>query len=100
MPAAAVHVAESAVADLEDLRGSYEAQGVREVGDRLIDEIFQSIEALADHPDMGRIVPEFEQQFLREIILPPFRVVYRRDVGHVRIVRIWRSERLLALPST
>jgi len=95
---AAVHFAESAVADLEDLRAWYEAQGVREVGDRLIDEIFQSIEALADHPDMGRIVPEFEQRFLREIILPNFRLVYRRDERHFWIVRIWRSERLLALP--
>lgn len=99
MPTAAVHFAESAVADLEELRAWYEAQGVREVGDRVIDEIFQSIKGLADHPDMGRVVPEFGQRFLREIILPPFRIVYRRDEGHVRIVRIWRSERLLALPA-
>ena len=47
---------------------------------------------------MGRIVPEFEQPFLRELIHPPFRIVYRRDPKHVRIVRAWRSERLLVLP--
>ena len=47
---------------------------------------------------MGRIVPAFEQLFLRELIRPPFRIVYRRDPKHVRVVRVWRSERLLELP--
>ena len=48
-------------------------------------------------PDMGRIVPEFGPQFLRELIHPPFRIVYRREPKYVRIVRIRRSERLLRL---
>ncbi len=47
---------------------------------------------------MGRVVPEFDQLFLREFIHPPFRIVYRRDTLRVRIVRIWRSELLLHLP--
>ncbi|MDJ0891444.1 MAG: type II toxin-antitoxin system RelE/ParE family toxin, partial [Gammaproteobacteria bacterium] len=32
---------------------------------------------------------------LRELIRPPFRIVYRRDPKHVRVVRVWRSERPL-----
>jgi plasmid stabilization system protein ParE len=51
-----------------------------------------------DHPLSGRIVPEFNVEHLREIIHPPFRIVYRFDRKRVRIVRIWRSERLLKLP--
>jgi hypothetical protein len=47
---------------------------------------------------MGRVVPEFGLEYLRELIHPPFRIVYRRDIKRVRIVRIWRSERLLKLP--
>ena len=47
-----------------------------------------------------RVVPEFDQPFLRELIHPPFRVVYRRDSRHVRIVRVWRSERELHLPTS
>ena len=76
----------------------YAEQGVPDVGERLLSEIMASIEALADHPDIGRIVPEFDQPFLRELIRPPFRIVYRRDPKHVRIVRLWRSERLLEVP--
>ena len=91
----ALRFAESARADLESIRDWYVEKDVPEVGERLIGEIVASIEALADHPDMGRIVPEFDQPFLRELIRPPFRIVYRRDPKHVRVVRIWRSERPL-----
>jgi plasmid stabilization system protein ParE len=98
MPRVAIRFADSALVDLESLRSWYAEQQVPEIGERLLREIIESIEALAAHPDMGRIVPEFEQPFLRELIRPPFRIVYRRDLEHVRIVRVWRSERLLKLP--
>ena len=90
--------AESALRDLEDVKAWYAEQGVPGVGMRLVEEVFQRVQALADHPDMGRMVPEFDQPFLRELIHPPFHIVYRRDPRRVRIVRIWRSERLLLLP--
>ncbi|MDH3772014.1 MAG: type II toxin-antitoxin system RelE/ParE family toxin [Nitrospirota bacterium] len=89
---------ESALRDLEEVRIWYMEQGVPDVGTRLVAEVFQRVQALADHPDMGRVVPEFDQPFLRELIHPPFRVVYRRDPQRVRIVRVWRSERRLHLP--
>lgn len=90
--------AESALRDLEEVRTWYTEQGVPEVGARLVEEVLQRIQALADYPDMGRMVPEFDQPFLRELIHPPFRIVYRHDPQRVRIVRVWRSERLLHLP--
>jgi plasmid stabilization system protein ParE len=98
MAKVAIRIAESALADLEELRAWYTEQGVPDVGERLIDEIVAGVEALADYPDMGRIVPEFDHPSLRELIRPPIRVVYRRDPKHVRIVRVWRSERLLEVP--
>jgi plasmid stabilization system protein ParE len=98
MAKVAIGFAESALTDLESIRAWYAEQGVPDVGERLIGEIVASIEALADHPDMGRVVPEFDQSFLRELIRPPFRIVYRRDPKHVRVVRVWRSERLLDAP--
>ena len=48
---------------------------------------------------MGRVVPEFDQPFLRELIHPPFRIVYRREPERIRVVWVWRSERLLQLPT-
>ena len=98
MSSVAIRFAESAIADLDSIRAWYAEQGVPEVGDRLIEDIVSRIGVLRDHPEMGRIVPEFDQPFLRELVHPPFRIVYRRDPKHVRIVRVWRSERLLELP--
>ena len=98
MPAITIRFAESAVADLEEIKRWYAEQDVPDGGDRLISEIFERVETLRDHPDIGRVVPEFDQPSLRELIHAPFRIVYRREPKHVRIVRVWRSERLLQLP--
>jgi plasmid stabilization system protein ParE len=94
----AVRFAESAVRDLQQLQAWYRDQGVPGAGQRIVTEILQRIDALPSHPDSGRIVPEFGQPFLRELIHTPFRIVYRREPDRVRIVRVWRSERLLKLP--
>ena len=90
--------AASAVRDLTDIREWYAEQHVPEVGERLLGEVLAQVERLADFPESGRMVPEFGVAHLREIIHPPFRIVYRLDDLRVRIVRVWRSERLLKLP--
>lgn len=88
----------SAVEDLEDIRGWYSDQQVPEAGERLVGEVLNLVERLTDFPESGRIVPEFGVVHLREIIHPPFRIVYRLDHFQVRIVRVWRSERLFKMP--
>ena len=85
----------SAVSDLEDVLEFYNEQKVPHVGERLVQKIFQDIELLSEQPDIGRIVPEFDLKYLKELIRPPFRIVYRRDTDKIRIIRVWRSERLL-----
>ena len=86
------------MADLEAVRAWYAEQAVPEVGERIMRDLLRHIERLREHPEMGRIVPEFGEPRLRELIHPPFRTVYRRDPRQVRIVRVWRSERQLKLP--
>lgn len=93
-----VRLVVSALADLAEIRRHYASEGVPDIGDRLVTEIIRHIERLADHPDIGRIVPEFETAALRELIHPPFRIVYWRETSRIEIVRVWRSERQLRLP--
>jgi len=90
--------ADSSVKDLEEIRAWYADQQVPDVGEQLLREVVSHIERLADFPESGRIVPEFGVVHLREIIHPPFRIAYRLDKTRLRIVRVWRSERLLKLP--
>lgn len=96
---ARITFAASAVADLEAIRAWYVAQQVPEVGERVLREIIAHVERLADFPDCGPVVPEFGLVQLREIIHPPFRIVYRHSEDRVRVVRVWRSERELGLPT-
>lgn len=93
-----VTLAASAVSDLDEVLEYDRDQGVTDVGQRLVSDILQAIDRLRAFPDSGRIVPEFDVAVLREVINPPFRIVYRRDADRVRVVRVWRSERLLELP--
>lgn len=93
-----ISFAASALDDLEGIVDYYKEQAAPRVGQRLVSEVLADIELLASQPEMGCVVPEFEQDFLRELIRPPFRIVYRYDSNRIRVVRIWRSERLLVLP--
>jgi len=97
MPRVVISFAASALRDLEAIKDWYAGQGVPDIGERFVAEVFQRVATLVDHPDIGRVVPEFGPSFLRELIHPPFRIVYRHDAKRVRIVRVWRSERLLHL---
>jgi len=80
------------------MRTWYAEQHAPDVGERLLSEVVSQVERLADYPESGRVVPEFGLAQLREIVHPPFRIVYRLDDDRVRVVRVWRSERLLTLP--
>lgn len=90
--------AASAIRDLDDMQAYYSGEGAPDAGKKLVAEIISTVERLSAHPLSGRVVPEFNVEHLREIIYPPFRIVYRHDKNRVRIVRIWRSERLLRMP--
>jgi len=90
--------AASAVRDLEEIRSWCGDQQVPTVGENLLVEILAQVERLADFPESGRTVPEFGVANLREMIRAPFRIVYRLDQSRVRVVRVWRGERLLKMP--
>jgi toxin ParE1/3/4 len=58
-------------------------------------ELISETDRLQDFPDIGRVVPEYQNDRLREIIFRPYRIVYR--VNHKRklceIARVWNSAR-------
>ena len=94
-----VGLAKSAEDDLRDILAWYSSQQVPEVGARMVVAIIEHVERLAAFPDSGRVVPEFETPWLREVQLPPYRIVYRREDAMVTVVRVQRSERLMS-PTT
>ena len=94
-PKVRVDFSHSARQDLVDILEWYASQDVPEAGRRLVARVIDRTEQLGAFPDSGRMVPEFETPWLRELEMPPFRIVYRRDESVVTVVRVWRSERLM-----
>ena len=59
----------------------------------VVEDILAAVDRLERFPLMGRHVPERSREDLRELINPPYRIVYR--VGEViRILTIVRASRL------
>lgn len=87
----------SAITDLNNIKEYYLSQGVPRIGQEFVSKIITHIETLVDNPDIGRVVPEFGDISLRELIHSPFRIVYLRETETLKVVRVWRSERLLKI---
>jgi len=58
-------------------------------------ELISETDRLEQFPDLGRIVPEYRNQNIREIIFQSFRIVYRvnHERKHCEMVRVWHSAR-------
>ena len=93
-----IRFTDSAIDDLRELQFYYDEQLVPQVGKRLVTEILDRVETLTSNPDIGRIVPEFNVDNIRELFHKPFRVVYLRESKSIYVIRVWRSERILELP--
>lgn len=92
-----ITLTDSAYEDLIDIKEHYILEGVEHIGEKHVTDIFEHIENLSEHPQMGRIVPEYGLTSIRELIHPPYRIVYLLKTDEVQIIRVWRSERLLKL---
>lgn len=93
-----IYVTNSAYGDLENIKVYYEEEGAPHIGKQFVTAIIKHVQTLVDNPDIGRVVPEFGEERIRELIHSPFRVVYLRELNSIHVIRVWRSERLPKLP--
>ena len=58
-------------------------------------ELISETDRLQQFPELGRIVPEYKNDVIREIIFRPYRIVYRINhaVKLCEIARVWHSAR-------
>ena len=81
------------VRDLESIH-AYIARDSSLYADLVVQRLVRAPERLLRFPESGRIVPEVGQPSLRELIVRPFRVVYRLRGESVEIVTVLRATRL------
>ena len=60
--------------------------------------IEQSVIKLADFPYIGRIVPEFVDESIRELLYGEYRIVYKTDdkLSRIVIISLYHARRLMA----
>jgi len=69
----------------------HNALAAEQMGDQLLDAAL----SLRTFPERGRIVPEFRQPELREIVFRSYRIIYRTNNTDqsLEIVRFWHGAR-------
>ena len=70
---------------------------------KLIDKLVDRGDALANHPDRGRKLPEIPGSGLRELVVDHYRIVYRKTANAVEVLTVFEGHRLLRpeeLPKT
>jgi toxin ParE1/3/4 len=84
----------SAMLDVKDIAAFIEEDSPS-AAKQFVKSLFQAVERLADFPNSGRIVPEFGDPAIREVIRRPCRIVYRIDSLErtVQVVRVWHAAR-------
>jgi toxin ParE1/3/4 len=89
-----VFLSEDALSDLERIV-SYIALHNPVAAERMGNQLLDAALSLRNLPERGRVVPEFRQPELREIILRAYRIIYRMNPADksLEIVRFWHAAR-------
>jgi addiction module RelE/StbE family toxin len=66
---------DSAIQDLNNI-GYYIGKDSQRYAELTVDKLFYSVDILEEYPKSGKMVPEFEDENIREIIRGSYRIVY------------------------
>ncbi len=92
-----VVLTESAYADLEEVE-AYIGRSSRSLGIDFTSRIFDKLELLQQQPKMGRKVPEYNKDSIRELLQGKYKIVYQiTDNTVIAVVRVVHGSRLLDL---
>ena len=83
---------ELAIADLLSIK-DYISEDSPDRADAWILELFNSGEGLGSLPTRGRIVPEFNQENLRELLIDNYRLVYRIKKSSIEVITVFEGHR-------
>jgi plasmid stabilization system protein ParE len=62
---------------------------------RWLESLLHQARSLADFPERGRVVPELQRREIRELLVHPYRVLYRREGDEVVVLALHHDRRLL-----
>ena len=83
-----------AIDDLKSIHG-YIVTESNVYANRMIEKIITRVDQLERFPESGKIVPEFGQKSIRELIEGNYRIVYKIHFEYIGIARVHHSAKLL-----
>ena len=81
---------EQATRNLESIK-SFIAKDSPAYALAVVSRLYEAALLLREFPDLGRIVPELNRSEIRELVRPPYRIVYRRRPELVEVLLVFRS---------
>ncbi|MCK5198799.1 MAG: type II toxin-antitoxin system RelE/ParE family toxin [Spirochaetales bacterium] len=78
--------------DLKEIY-SFIAQDSRYYANSLINKINQSAKKLKYYPEIGRVVPEYQNVEIREIIFQNYRIIYQLTEKKIIILTVFHTSR-------
>ena len=72
----------------------YIAQDDYETAERWAMELMRQTDKLSEHPRIGRIVPEYNEETLRELIAGNYRLAYRIKEDGIYIEAVWHVRQI------
>jgi toxin ParE1/3/4 len=80
--------------DLRSIRG-YVAMDNAAAADRLARSFLEATSRLADYPELGRRLPQFESREIRQLVVGNYLIPYENSSTGVRILRVRHGARIL-----
>ena len=57
--------------------------------------LIKKTDTIKENPQIGRVVPEFSNPLLRELIFKNYRIVYKIDKSKIEILTVFEGHRLI-----
>ncbi|MDI6688096.1 MAG: type II toxin-antitoxin system RelE/ParE family toxin [Desulfobacterales bacterium] len=83
---------EPAISDLEGIR-DYIGKDSEYYASRFIGRIIEAVEMLVYSPEMGRRIPETEEENLRELLFQNYRIMYRSESNRILVLTVIHAAR-------
>jgi len=83
---------EPSVHDLENIR-DFIAKDSEYYAARFVTRIVEAVETLPSHPRIGRVVPEADDDTIRELLFQNYRIMYRAEPECILILTVLHGSR-------
>jgi toxin ParE1/3/4 len=83
---------ETAASDLQNIHNFIGKDSVT-IANLVCGRLYDAVSELSDFPDLGRPVPERPELGLRELVRPPYRIVYEHRPDAVVVLTVFHAAR-------